>query len=273
MFLGHLNSEGVSHDYLRRALEFQARKGKPAVSDDYYCDAHELAAMVRGQFEKLPGRLDAVPDACWKDVSSIGKGKTPANVAVINIEELFSKKAQFAKPALKMLAAINYLDLQHPGEPHDAKALDKAMAVIEKKPEHLGYFLIGGFIRELKERYNLTAGFIPYHHPRAEKRVEDFLFNSMPRAGDSNLLFCFADTMYKTPSGEWHTYHNERQVTQFLALAVARGIVDEQSLHTSGVMFGARYHELPSLVEQLKAEGVTPIFDKPVRQAQARVSR
>lgn len=68
----------------------------------------------------------------------------------------------------------------------------------------------------------------------------------------------------KQPDGRWKEVSQQGAADQFFAMAIAKGLVDENALRDDGIMLGMAENRIQAIVNELRAEGVKPILAEPL---------
>jgi hypothetical protein len=109
--------------------------------------------------------------------------------------------------------------------------------------------------KELRDKFNLKATYI-----ETKVDISGALFTT------DRYIACLTRDIVKNEKGEWTTIKKDKAEAQFFGFLVAKGIIDEKFLLDSPVALGKNYHQILSVIKQLRDEGVKPILKEPIHK-------
>lgn len=201
--------------------------------------------------EDTPGALQAViPAELRNDYKEVGLlemllatiHKSP-DIPLKEVCEIIGITVDEGQPPEQLAARLQELEDNLPGKTR------LTILSVNSLPEDLRDVVQNDMIVAMKKHFNVAALLLPIKDEHAH--TSDY------------VLACMQGNYVRDAKGKWVVEPQEKAVAQFLAMAVAKGLVDLQTLKEKGLLHH-RQQDVLDLVKQLQAEGVTPILEKPV---------
>jgi hypothetical protein len=245
-YIGHINLDGVSDGATKEALILQSKIPAPIISSNYIRNIAEIMYPMNQQFYEIAREMfqTSFPKEFRDDEKSeIVRSEFLSRILVLDITK-FTRSDHIEEGVYEIAKKRFLSNFPKLGDDYFNK-----QSVGAKK---INFF--GSIAGELFQRYNFGTAIVGHK----TDNIED--------PDNTDLFMCYSNNLIKNDSGKWVEQKKDKVEAQFFGYLVARGVIDEKFLLDSPVALGKNYHQILSVIKQLRDEGVKPILKEPIHK-------
>ena len=241
-YIGHLDLSKVFDGQTKERLILQSQQPAPKISNEYYLGESDFFEVD----EQLK-RNKKYENSLLKYHKNNSQDRIK-KFSMINVNTLQEHLRINCSDEAKKMIAESYITYNP-----EFRTPESAIAFLETKSRknYLPYFL-SSLSQELFKKFGLVSNIITHRvHERGKQEV---------------LFVCLPQEVAKDKSGQLTLVKKDKAEAQFFGYLVARGVIDEKFLLDSPVALGKNYHQILSVIKQLRDEGVEPILAEPIHK-------